>query len=176
MSWEEEYTRKLVTAEEAVSIIKSGDLVALSLGLEPQALCEALIARLDELQDVEIHLCTPLTDFGWFQPGLEKSFKINVVSFVSQVVRPMIDERRADYSPELFSLQGKAETEGRPGIRGTDVFMTIVSPPDKNSPPGLLLIRIARAATASAVFISASRPGIYDEKAEVIATDLPFSI
>ena len=132
MSWEEEYTRKLVTAEEAVSIIKSGDLVALSLGLEPQALCEALIARLDELQDVEIHLCTPLTDFGWFQPGLEKSFKINVVSFVSQVVRPMIDERRADYSPELFSLQGKAETEGRPGIRGTDVFMTIVSPPDKN--------------------------------------------
>ena len=134
MDWQEEYNRKLVTAEEAVSVVKSGDRVAFPLDNSggPVVIAEALAARLGELEDVEIHVCTPLLDFGWFQPGWEKSFPVTVNSYLSPVVRAMMDERRADFSPVLYSLWGKAETEGRPGIRGTDVVMTIVSPPDKN--------------------------------------------
>ena len=134
MDWQEEYNRKLVTAEEAVSVVKSGDRVAFPLDNSggPVVIAEALAARLGELEDVEIHVCTPLLDFGWFQPGWEKSFPVTVNSYLSPVVRAMMDERRADFSPVLYSLWGKAETEGRPGIRGTDVVMTVVSPPDKN--------------------------------------------
>ncbi|MFH0768095.1 MAG: acetyl-CoA hydrolase/transferase C-terminal domain-containing protein [Chloroflexota bacterium] len=133
MNWQEEYKRKLVTAEEAVSIVKSGDRVAISLsGSEPIALEEALTARVGELRDVEIRCSVPSADNLWFQPGWEESFRVTVVSFATPIVRPMLDEKRADYLPVLWSLQGKAEIEGRPGIRGLDVFMTVVSPPDKH--------------------------------------------
>jgi 4-hydroxybutyrate CoA-transferase len=134
MYWEEEYKQKLVTAEEAVSIIKSGDRVAFSLDAKggPEVLAEALAAKLGELKDVEIEVCTPIIDFGWFQPSWEESFKIIVASYISPVVRPMMDEKRADFNPRLYSLWGKAHDEGRPGIRETDVFMTVVSPPDEH--------------------------------------------
>ena len=134
MDWQEEYKKKLVTAEEAASIVKSGDRVAFPLDNSggPMVIPEALAARLGELKDVEIEVCFPPTDFGWFQPGWEESFKVIVNSFVAPVVRPMMDERRADYNPRLYSLWGKAHDEGRPGIRGTDVVMTAVSPPDRD--------------------------------------------
>ncbi|MFH0767957.1 MAG: acetyl-CoA hydrolase/transferase C-terminal domain-containing protein [Chloroflexota bacterium] len=134
MDWQEEYKRKLVTAEEAVRIVKSGDRVVTSVpgGGEAISCTEALAARIDELRNVEIHCSAPSVDNLWFQPGCEESFKVTVLSFTGQVARPMLDERRGDYAPVLFSLQGKAETEGRPGIRGTDVFITVVSPPDKH--------------------------------------------
>jgi len=134
MDWHDEYRKKLVTAEEAVSIIKSGNRVAFSLDSKggPVVLSEALAARLGELKDVEIEVCTPVIDFGWFQPGWEESFKIIVASYISPAVRPMTDEKRADFQPRLYSLWGKAYDEGRPGIRETDVFMTVVSPPDEH--------------------------------------------
>ncbi len=132
MGWQEEYKKKLVTAEEAVSVVKSGDRVDFPLDNSggPVVISEALAARLGELEDVEIHVCTPGIDFGWFQPGWEESFKVTVDGYISPVVRPMMDESRADFSPRLYSLWAKAHTEGRPGIRETDVVMTVVSPPD----------------------------------------------
>ena len=132
MDWQEEYKKKLVTAEEAVSIVKSGDRVAFTTNDQPEALSEALTARLVDLKDVEIYISNPLVDYGWYQPGWEKNFEVTLVSYMGPLVRPMMHEKRADYSPVLYSLQGKAETEGRPGIRGTDVFMTLVSPPDEH--------------------------------------------
>ena len=37
-NWREEYQRKLVSAEEAVRLVKSGDRVAFTYGREPLAL------------------------------------------------------------------------------------------------------------------------------------------
>jgi len=134
VDWKEDYKKKLVTAEKAISVVRSGDRVAFSLDIMggPVVLAEALAARFGELKDVEIEVCTPQIDFGWFQPGWEESFKVVVQNYVSPVVRPMMDKKRADFSPRLYSLWGKAHDEGRPGIRGTDVFLTVVSPPDKH--------------------------------------------
>jgi len=134
MDWQEEYRSKLVTAEEAVSIIESGDLVAFPLDNcgGPVVISEALVARLGELKNVEINMCTPTIDFGWFQPGWEESFRITVEGYGSPVVRPLMDSKAADYSPRLYSLWGKAQEERRPGIRETDVVMTVVSPPDEH--------------------------------------------
>ena len=51
MSWQEEYQKKLVSPEEAVSVIKSGDRVCFVQGNEPQALGLALAGRLGEVED-----------------------------------------------------------------------------------------------------------------------------
>jgi len=131
VDWKEEYRKKLVTAEEAVSIVKSGDRVAFATNDQPEALSEALTARLVDLKYVEIQIGNPIIDYGWFQPGWEESFRITVMSYMGPLARQMVKEKRADFSPVLYSIQGKAETEGRPGIRGTDVFITGVSPPDE---------------------------------------------
>ena len=132
--WQEEYKRKLVTAEEAVIKVKSGDRVAFPIDMSggPVVLAEALAARLGDLKDVELEMASPGMDFGWFEPGWEASFKVIVQSFVTPLVRPMMDEKRSDYNPRLYSLWGKAFEEGRPGLKGVDVFMTVVSPPDKH--------------------------------------------
>ena len=134
MDWQEEYKSKLVTAAEAVSIIKSGDRVVFPLDLSgtPAACGEALAVRLDELKDVEIHNWFTLHAFPWFQPGWEGSFKVTALPILNNVMRQMVDEKRADYSPLMLSLYRKAEDEGRPGIRGTDVCITVVSPPDRH--------------------------------------------
>lgn len=132
--WQDDYKRKLVTVEEAISIVKSGNRVALSTASdgEPQALCEALAARFGELKDVEIHIGYPVTDFGWYQPGWEESFKVALVNYSSALGRQMMQKGIGDYIPLLYSLQGKPESEGRPGVKSTDVFLTRVTPPDKH--------------------------------------------
>jgi len=55
-----EYEKKLVTVEEAVSVVRSGDRVYIHSGCaEPERLVKALIRRAEALHDVEvIHLLT----------------------------------------------------------------------------------------------------------------------
>jgi 4-hydroxybutyrate CoA-transferase len=132
MDWQEEYQSKLVTAEAAASLVTSGNRVAFSVNEQPVALSEALTARLVDLKDVEIHISNPLVDYGWFDPGMEKFFKVTQVSYAGRVARPMSDKRAIDYMPLLYSVWPKAEVEQRPGVRGTDVFMMLASPPDKH--------------------------------------------
>jgi 4-hydroxybutyrate CoA-transferase len=121
-----------MTAEDAVGMIKSGDRVAVATphGGEPVRLLEVLSARID-LRDVDLRMVSATTDYPFFHSGFEDTFQLTF-GFVSLPVRQLLDARRADYCPMLFSLVGKAEREGRPGIRGTDVFLVNVSPPDKH--------------------------------------------
>lgn len=45
MEWQDTYKKRLVSAEEAVKVVKSGDLVFISPVPDPVVLCEALVAR-----------------------------------------------------------------------------------------------------------------------------------
>lgn len=45
MGWRQEYERKLITPEEAVNLVSSGDRVAFAYGLEPNDLGLAFLAR-----------------------------------------------------------------------------------------------------------------------------------
>lgn len=55
MQFQSEYQKKLVTAEEAVSVVKSGDWIDYTSSLgKPVLLDQALAKRKDELQDVKI--------------------------------------------------------------------------------------------------------------------------
>ena len=52
--WREEYQRKLISAEEAAELVKSGDYVVFTMGREAYAVGLAIAARKEELRDVKI--------------------------------------------------------------------------------------------------------------------------
>lgn len=60
-SYADEYRSKLVSPEEAVKIVKSGDWIDFGFGhTNPHALDKALAARKDELKDIKIRHCLSL--------------------------------------------------------------------------------------------------------------------
>jgi len=124
MSWEEDYKKKTVTAEEAVAVVKSGDRVVFTQGNEPQALGLALAARLGEIEDVLLSIRTPGRDFGWYDPVFEMSFKIEV-GFPLPIVRQIIAERRCDLAIGGLGFIFHEEERGP-----ADVVMIELSPPD----------------------------------------------
>jgi len=122
---QEEYQRKLVTPEEAVKVVKPGDHVAFTYGREPLALGLALAKRKDELKDVTVFVRTPGRDFGWYDPGWEDSFQIEI-SYVLPIVREMAHEHRCDFRiGGLLSL-----SSDDPVVTNADVLLVEVSPPD----------------------------------------------
>ena len=55
MTWTNQYKNKIVTAEEAVQVVKSGDRVFLTGNCSvPQKILSALVNRSKELENVEI--------------------------------------------------------------------------------------------------------------------------
>ncbi|MBI3967011.1 MAG: 4-hydroxybutyrate CoA-transferase [Chloroflexi bacterium] len=130
--WRADYERKLMTAEEAVKVVRSGDKVAFGRGREPEALGLALAARAAELRDVEVFIPTPALDFGWYDSGFEESFRIKIsYAFPRGVVREWFDERRGDY------LVGSIYSSVRPQFmdsdeKTVDVLLIELSPPDEH--------------------------------------------
>ena len=130
--WEEDYKRKLVTAEEAVKVVKSGDYVVTPLPIQAMLLERTLCARKDELRDVTLVTSNPVADPGWFSPGMEESFTPVITLFIGALTRAAHDARRSTYLPSSFSTWFKTIDEDRPEKREIDVFITPVSAPDRN--------------------------------------------
>jgi len=132
--WEDEYKRKLVSAEEAVKAVKSGDFVVSPLPHQASIVEGALAARAAELKNVTIQVSAPTFDPGWLSAGMEKSFSPVVELFIGTRARFAMDEKRADFLPDLFSLRYKGIDEKRPESRRKqlDVVIAKLSPPDKH--------------------------------------------
>ncbi|MFQ5827139.1 MAG: 4-hydroxybutyrate CoA-transferase, partial [Dehalococcoidia bacterium] len=77
MPWQDEYRRKLIPAEEAVRVVKSGDRVVCTLGNEPLTLTSALEKRRGELSQVRV-LVVPGRDMDWYHAGGEGHFTLEV--------------------------------------------------------------------------------------------------
>lgn len=130
MSYAEEYSKKLVSADEAVKVVKSGDWVDFGWCVTtPEALDAALAKRSDELFDVNLRggiLTKPLKMFeredavehftwnSWHMSGLE---------------RKLCGQGLAFYAPVRYS-----ELPGyyRQQIKHVDVAMFQVAPMDKH--------------------------------------------
>ncbi len=125
--WQDEYRRKLASPEDAVAVVKNGDRVGFTYGRQPRALGLALAARFGELKDVTVFVRTPAMDFGWYDPGWEESFKIEI-SYVLPITRKMMAERRCDFViGGLFGM-----TPRHPAVGEVDVLFIEVSPPDEH--------------------------------------------
>jgi 4-hydroxybutyrate CoA-transferase len=128
-AWAEEYRRRVVSAAEAVRLVKSGDRVYIHPGAAtPEDLARALVARASELRNVEIvHLLT-LGYADYVKPGMEESFR-HLALFVGPNVREAVNAGRADYMPVFLSEVPELFSSGRIPL---DVVLIQVSPPDEH--------------------------------------------
>ena len=129
MSWVDDYKKKLVTAEEAVSVINSSDLIYVSgNAATPYFLMRALASRKDELKDVELSHVLLLGEDPFSEPGMEGHFRHNSL-FVGPADRKAINEGRADYVPIFLHQIPDLFYSGEMSI---DVAMLHLSPPDEH--------------------------------------------
>ena len=129
MSWYDEYKKKKVSTQDAVSVVKSGDRVYVSgNAATPFKLVEALAHRKDELQDVEIVHVLLLGDDPLSKPDMEGHFRHNSL-FVGPGDRAAVNEGRADYIPVfLYEIPQLFYSQQLP----IDIAFLHLSPPDEH--------------------------------------------
>ncbi len=127
MRWLEEYRSKIRTAEEAVSVVRSGDRIHIHQGCsEPEALVQALLARAPEVQEVEIVHMATMGTADYTRPQYQGHFRHNAF-FIGANVRRSVQEGRADYIPIfLGEIEGLIKTGAMP----IDVALIQCAPPD----------------------------------------------
>jgi len=122
--WHAALGAKLVTAEEAVSHIKSGDRVTMSIShATPFTLCAALAGRLMEIEDVVLNHSASL--FNWELPGLGERYRFESI-YLSPIGRDLFADGRADFVPVAYYRMGVLPS----GLDNFNVFLMKVSPPD----------------------------------------------
>ena len=124
---------EFVTAEQAVTAVRSGDDVVLANFCgEPRYLPMALMDRAEELQDVRLfHMAVhgPFQD-RYTDADMHKHIRC-ATPFCgrSRSVRQVVREARADFFPVTFAAIPRLLREGN---FKSDVFMLTVSPPDRD--------------------------------------------
>lgn len=118
---------KYVSAQQAVSDIKSGDRVFIhGSAATPVHLVKELLNRYKELQNVEFISITNLGDLDFTKPEHRSSFFFNSL-FVSTNTRTIVNSDRGDYVPIFLS---QIPQLFRKNILPVDVAIIHVSPPD----------------------------------------------
>jgi len=129
MDFKNEYRRKLTTAEDAVNCIKSGDKVVFAHAVaEPPVLVDAMVKNAAAYKDVEVSHLLTLGKGEYSKPELKENFRFNGW-FANNSTRDSIALGHGDFTP-VFLHQIPAYIER--GIFPVDVFMVMVSPPDKH--------------------------------------------
>ncbi len=127
MDWKTEYAKKIVSADDAVRLVKSGQRIFLTGNCSvPRELLSALIRYAPNLKDVEI--CQALTIIGseYVDPSMAGHLRINSL-FASPNVRKAIHEGRADFTPVHLS---EFPLLFMKGVLPVDVAFVQLSPPD----------------------------------------------
>jgi acyl-CoA hydrolase len=117
----------MLTADEAVRLVRSGDRVYLhEAAMTPHELLDALVRRAPDLRDVEtvsLHTEGPAPHVA---PELAGHLRHNAL-FVGANVREAVAAGRADYTPVFLSEVPRLIAEGTLAL---DVALLQVSPPD----------------------------------------------
>jgi acyl-CoA hydrolase len=129
VAWVDDYKKKLVTAEEAVSLIESQQRVYISgNAATPYTLLNALAKRKNELEDVELVHVLLLGEDPLSKPEMEGHFRHNSL-FVGPADRKAINEGRADYVPIFLHQIPNLFYSGQMPL---DVALLHLSPPDEH--------------------------------------------
>ncbi len=129
MGWEQIYQSRIVSPEEAIRAVQSGNRVFLTGNCSvPRKLLAALIDYAPQIYDVEI--CQALTVAGseYVAPEMEGHLRVNSL-FISANVRKAIHEGRADFTPVLLS---EFPLLFKNGVLPVDVALVHISPPDRH--------------------------------------------
>jgi len=127
--WVKKYNSKVVSAEDAVKVIKSCDKIIVQPGCAaPLTLIDAMVKRKDELHDVEIYHILVVGELPYMQPGMEKHFK-HKAFFIGANARAAVNEGRAEFVPIFLS---EVTMLFKRGVIQADVALIHVSPPDEH--------------------------------------------
>jgi len=120
---------KLVSAEEAVKVIKSNDKVYIqAAAAAPQALIKAMTARHEELRNVEICQLHTEGEAPYADPELKDSFHVNSF-FIGKNVRHTLKAGNGSYTPVFLS---EVPCLFKQRIIELDVVLIHVSIPDRH--------------------------------------------
>ena len=126
--WEKKYADKIVSAQEAIHHVKSGDHIVITHACgEAQCLTAELVNQADRLENVTIMHMVAMGTAPYCQPGMEKHFRHNAL-FVGGSTRKAVEEGRADYTPCFFH---EAPKFFREGLLPVDVVFLQLSEPDE---------------------------------------------
>jgi len=127
--WKSRYPHKVVDAEGAVAMIESGYRIFLTGNCSvPKTLLKALVQRAPKLQNVEIDQVLTFCPDDYVAPAMEGHLRINSM-FISENVRPAVNDGRADFTPCFLS---ELPDLYRKGHLSLDVALLHVSPPDSH--------------------------------------------
>jgi 4-hydroxybutyrate CoA-transferase len=125
-NWREQLGAKLVSPEEAVAHIKSGDRITASIAhVTPFTLFHALAGRLMEIERVVINYSAAL--FAFDLPGLGERFRLESF-YLSPIDRKLFHEGMGEYVPVSYYRAGHLPL----GLQNFNVYLMTVSPPDAN--------------------------------------------
>ena len=126
--WKAEYREKLVSADEAVSHIRSGQRIVFSHAAgESLVLSDALVRNRALFENVEIVHMVAMGEAKYCEPGMEKHFRHNSF-FLGASTRKAAKEGRADVTPVYFS---EVPALFRTTLPVDAVFLNL-SPPDEH--------------------------------------------
>ncbi len=128
MDWREVYNQKVVTAEEAVKHIASGNRVVVGHACgEPSYLLDIMVANKEQYENVEIVHMVAMGKAEYCLPENRKHFRHNAI-FVGGTTRKAVEEGRADFTPVYFHEVPKLFKTTLP----VDVALIQVSPMDEH--------------------------------------------
>ncbi|HTP03483.1 MAG TPA: acetyl-CoA hydrolase/transferase C-terminal domain-containing protein [Anaerolineales bacterium] len=129
MDWTTQYKSRVVSADEAVECIQSGNRLFMTGNVSvPQQLLAALVRRAPALKDVEICQALSVGPADYVSPAVEGHLRVNTL-FISANVRKAVQEGRADFTPVLLS---EFPLLFKNGVLPVDVALVHVSPPDEH--------------------------------------------
>lgn len=128
-SWNKIYEDRIVSAEEAVRCIESGQRLFLTGNCSvPQEVLAALVDYAHNLENVEICHALTVGPADYVSPKMEGHLRVNTM-FISSNIRQAVNEGRADFTPVLLS---ELTLLFKRGILPVDVALIHVSPPDEH--------------------------------------------
>lgn len=127
MDFKKLYQSRVVTAEEAVRKINSGDRVFLTGNCSvPQKVLSALVDYAPHLQDVEVVQALSVGPADYVSPDMAGHLRVNTM-FVSSNIREAVQAGRADFTPVLLS---EFTLLFKNNYLPLDVALVHLSPPD----------------------------------------------
>ncbi len=119
MNWQQVYNSKLITRQEALSYIKSGDQVISALAAaEPRGILTELHTIADRVKDVTVVTCLPMDSYeyyinpkhkesftmeGWFySPAIRNAHENGNISFIPNHLHLAATKRLAHRKPNIF--------------------------------------------------------------------------
>ena len=128
--WRAHYESRLISPEEAVAKVQSGNRIHLVTAHESAPLLAALLGRADELRDVELRTLGGMWIDSAFQNGSWSNVVRANTSFGTPTSREAIAQGITDYTIIPFGDEHRAIDLGRTGSDLYDFCWHPVTPPN----------------------------------------------